>query len=174
MLSAARQAEAAAYVGTAGSNVVADAAQHTMLAAANGVADREAADADNANRPTKRPRAATPARTVTLPPQPSSVWTVSCGQRPTSEAECSAAQAAGVMAAGLQQALAAEQLDGNGCHGVDVNAEWPPDMHDTVGCVFVHANGARCTALTLASQPSWRPGAERPRHGLDRVAQLNA
>ena len=144
MLAAARpQAAAAAPGGTAGSSLAEDAAQHNMPAAANGAAGSEAADAEDAGRPTKRARTATPAEGVAAPPQHGTARSMSHAQRPAAEAEGSAGQAAGVVAAGSHQALAAEQLDGShGCHAADTHDGWPPDMHDTVGCVVVDANGA--------------------------------
>ncbi len=159
MLAAARrQAAAAPPVGTAGSIAVEDAARDSVSAAANGVAEREAADTKDAGRPTKRARTATPAQNVMLPPQHSTAHAISHSQQATSAAEGNTERSAGRVAAGSWQALAAEQLDGNGCHGADADAEWPPDMHDTVGCVVIDADGARRAASLLASQSSsWDP-----------------
>ena len=148
MLAAARrQAAAAAQVGTNNSDVVLDAAQHNGPAAVNGVSSPEAVRED-VSRPQKRARTATQAQRGKMPLQHSSGRTVGDGQGPAAEAESNAATTAGhdagsvSAAANTLPALAAEQLDGDKCFGEDADAEWPPDIHDTVGCVAVDADGA--------------------------------
>ena len=163
---ARRQAASAAQVAPIRSVAERDAAQCSGLAAMNGAAGQGAADVEIGDRPLKRARMAVQAPGVELPPQHSAAHDVCHGQpgAPNSSATTQSSDHAG---AESLPALAAEQLDGSGCHGADAAAGWPPDMHDTVGCVLVSANGASLHSAVHTSVVM-DPWVVRPlvRHGV--------
>ena len=140
MLAAAQQQVApGACAHLVSSDAMPDTAQRSVPMAGNGTASRQAEEGPG---PAKRARTAQRDTSGTLPRRRSSVSSSSRGLSAATVHGSTGARSPSTAAAAQLQTLAAEQLDGTVRPGEHGESSWPPDMHDTVGCVVVDGRGA--------------------------------
>ena len=154
MLSAAqRQAASLGAHASTVSSMSVEAPQCSEPMPANCAGSWRAEDADDDSRFAKRARKAEQSQDGqdirVVPPQHRSIRASGQDQSAAALSGSEAVDSCNVAASVPLPTLAAEQVDGSTCvKEEEAGPGWPPDMHDTVGCVTVNACGA---VLTSAS-----------------------